>query len=43
MPEITILHCDCMDYMKTQPDNAFDLACVDPPYGQNTAESFGGE
>ena len=22
-----------MDYMKTMPDNAFDLAVVDPPYG----------
>ena len=25
--------CDCMDYMKGLPDNAFDLAIVDPPYG----------
>jgi len=24
---------DCMDYMKDMPDNAFDLAIVDPPYG----------
>lgn len=24
---------DCMEYMKTLPDNAFDLAIVDPPYG----------
>lgn len=24
---------DCMDYMRTLPDNAFDLAIVDPPYG----------
>lgn len=23
---------DCMEYMKTLPDNAFDLAIVDPPY-----------
>ena len=22
-----------MEYMATQPDNAFDLAIVDPPYG----------
>ena len=28
----TILHIDCMEYMKTLPDNAFDLAIVDPPY-----------
>jgi site-specific DNA-methyltransferase (adenine-specific) len=24
---------DCMAYMATLPDNAFDLAIVDPPYG----------
>ena len=23
---------DCMEYMKTLPDKAFDLAIVDPPY-----------
>lgn len=28
-----LLNIDCMDYMATQPDNAFDLAIVDPPYG----------
>lgn len=25
-------HCDCMTYMATLPDKAFDLAIVDPPY-----------
>lgn len=30
---IELLHIDCMEYMASQPDNAFDLACVDPPYG----------
>ena len=24
---------DCMEYMREMPDNAFDLAIVDPPYG----------
>ena len=24
---------DCMEYMATLPDKAFDLAVVDPPYG----------
>ena len=24
---------DCMEYMKDLPDNAFELAIVDPPYG----------
>jgi len=30
---IELLHMDCMEYMETQPDKAFDLAIVDPPYG----------
>jgi site-specific DNA-methyltransferase (adenine-specific) len=30
---IEMLNMDCMEYMATQPDNAFDLAIVDPPYG----------
>ena len=31
--DCTILLGDCMDYMATLPDKAFDLAIVDPPYG----------
>ena len=30
---IELLHIDCMEYMKALPNNAFDLAIVDPPYG----------
>ena len=30
---IELLNMDCMEYMAKQPDNAFDLAIVDPPYG----------
>ena len=30
---IELIHGDCMDYMRELPDNAFDLAIVDPPYG----------
>ena len=30
---IELLNCDCMEYMRTLPDNAFDLAICDPPYG----------
>jgi len=30
---IELLNCDCMDYMATLPNKAFDLAIVDPPYG----------
>ena len=32
---IEMLNCDCMEYMATLPDKAFDLAIVDPPYGIN--------
>ena len=28
---------DCMEFMKTLPDKAFDLAIVDPPYGGDDA------
>ena len=30
---ITMLNMDCMEFMKNTPDKAFELACVDPPYG----------
>ena len=30
---IEMLNCDCMEYMATLPDKAFELAIVDPPYG----------
>lgn len=33
---------DCMDAMKDMPDNAFDLAVVDPPYGDALANIEGG-
>ena len=32
MSESIVYNCDCMEYMKTLPDKAFDLAIVDPPY-----------
>lgn len=28
-----VYNMDCMDYMKTVPDNFFDWAVIDPPYG----------
>ena len=31
----TLYNCDCMELMKQYPDNYFDLAIVDPPYGIN--------
>ena len=30
---------DCLEAMKKMPDNAFDLACVDPPYGDGGLQS----
>jgi site-specific DNA-methyltransferase (adenine-specific) len=38
---IELLNIDCMEYMATQPDNAFDLAIVDPPYGINVKTNMG--
>ena len=32
MPKIELLHIDCMEYMATLPDKAFELAIVDPEY-----------
>lgn len=32
---------DCMDLMKSKPDNYYDLAIVDPPYGIGVNVSMG--
>ena len=32
---------DCMDVLKKLPDNCFDLAVVDPPYGININNNMG--
>ena len=32
-PHINAYLGDCMDFMKDKPDNYYDLAIVDPPYG----------
>ena len=39
---IELLNCDCMTYMATLPDKAFDLAIVDPPYGGGCNAAIGG-
>lgn len=33
MPKSEVYNIDCMEYMRTLPDNAFELAIADPPYG----------
>lgn len=40
MSESIAINCDCMEYMRTLPDKAFDLAVVDPPYGDGKADSM---
>lgn len=36
---INLHHGDCMDALKLMPDNAYDLAIVDPPYGIGIASN----
>ena len=33
MSKIELYNIDCMEYLKTLEDNAYELAIVDPPYG----------
>ena len=33
MSKINMMNGDCMEYMASLPDNAYELAIVDPPYG----------
>ena len=34
---------DCMEAMREMPDNAFDLAVVDPPYGDGCSQNVNAE
>jgi len=38
---IELYNMDCMEAMKDMPDNAYELAIVDPPYGINVNVSMG--
>lgn len=40
--ESAYVNCDCMDGMKLFPDKFFDLAIVDPPYGNPSDDRGGG-
>jgi len=35
IPTTKILHGDCMQLLKTFPDNSIDAICTDPPYGMS--------
>lgn len=39
MSESVAFNMDCMEYMRSLPDKAFDLAVVDPPYGIRITDS----
>lgn len=41
MPISEAYNMDCMEYMEQFPDNSFDLAIVDPPYGIDINVSMG--
>lgn len=40
--DITLYNADCMDLLKQMPDNAFDLAICDPPFGEDGVNRSGG-
>lgn len=40
-PDINLFNCDCMDLMKEIPDNYFQLAICDPPYGIGVNTNMG--
>lgn len=42
-PESKVFNCDCVDYMRSLPDNYFDLIIADPPYGGGNDEQLGGQ
>ena len=41
MAKSEVFNCDCMEYMRTLPDKAFQLAIVDPPYGLDRKSTQG--
>ena len=41
--KIALYNMDCMDALRQTPDKYYELCIVDPPYGIDAAELFGGE
>ena len=35
----TFINADCMEYLPKYPDNYFDLAITDPPYGGGSQQT----
>jgi len=40
-PKINLIHGDCMEHLRQTPDNHYQLAIVDPPYGININMNMG--
>ena len=40
-PSINFFNIDCIEFMKSKPDQCYDLAIVDPPYGINAEGGYG--
>ena len=38
MPISEVHNCDCLEFMRSLPDNYFDLCIADPPYGINAGK-----
>lgn len=41
MPISEVHNCDCMEFMRDLPENFFDLAIADPPYGIDIGNGLG--
>lgn len=41
MPKSDVFCQDCLEAMRSMPDNTYDLAVVDPPYGAGFTEGGG--
>lgn len=39
-PISLVYNCDCVEYMRTLPDNYFQLAIADPPYGHENIDAL---
>lgn len=43
LSNITLIHGDCMEYLRSLPDKAFSIAVCDPPYGSASSDSVENE
>jgi len=41
LDKVRLFNCDCMNFMAEIPDNYYDLAIVDPPYGIKVNHNMG--